>query len=487
MHTFIFDEQTYQGDRYPVGIKCYAPIGEDLSLCDQKLREESLKLFQISGGGTDILRQDKALSQTQFQRSFLTSEEIEEHGILEHLRGDSWQHLVFIVRPTFSWSQLCITELAFRNLLASLRVFTSFLPVVHAFGTKTSDKQRVRDLAFYRVLSSGYEFCYNIRYFELNERGRGNPWSLRQTGVYQKCLSNKQSAWLLLNSSNYIGDRISAAFGNQNRLIDESCKASQLSPHLFIFSAATRNWDLYVENLRQKSTIFDEKAYSSRIDETNLDDYELLFSDVQEIMSLNETIALASTVIQGQRHAFSEYSNLHAKLDKRKQGSHNCDTVSTLEMLKAELQHHHEAMTILARTTSRTTQLLSAILQTRANDHLRATTATIRTDITQIQLRLGQTCVDTSHLLQLSKQGHKDAVKIKTLGQVATMFLPASLTASLFSSTVFSDSKNNISYVALYFGITLPLLLATLLLLVLLEKGLPRDTRLQRFFRDLIR
>ncbi|KAK3356291.1 hypothetical protein B0T25DRAFT_536434 [Lasiosphaeria hispida] len=487
MHTFIFDEQTCQGDRYPVNINCYAPIGEDLSLCDRKLSEESLKLFQISGGGTDVLRQDKALPQAQCQQSFLTSEEIEEHGILKHLRGDSWQHLIFIVRPTFSWSQLCITELAFRTLLASLRVFTPFLPVVHTFGAKTNDKQRVRDLAFYRVLSSAYEFCYNIRYFELNGRGRGNPWSLRQTGVYQKCLDNKQSTWLLLNSSNYITDRISAAFRGQNRSIHESCKASQLLPHLFIFSAATRNWDLYTENLRQKSMIFDEKAYSSRVDETYLDDYELLFSDVQEIMSLNETITLASTVLKGQRRAFSEYSNLHARLDKTKPECHSCDTVSTLETLKAEFQHHHEAMTILARTTSRTTQLLSAILQTRANNHLRATTGTIRMDITQIQLQLGQTCQDTGQLLRVSKQGHEDATKIKILGQVATLFLPASLIASLFSSTMFSDSGNSTFYIALYFGITLPLLLATLFLLILLEKGLPRGTRVHRFFRDLFK
>ncbi|KAK0712749.1 hypothetical protein B0T26DRAFT_715152 [Lasiosphaeria miniovina] len=487
MYTFMFNEQTGPGDRYPVDINCYAPIGEDLSLCDRKLSEESLKLFQISGGGIDVLRQNEALPQTQCQRSYLTSKEIEEHGILEHLRGDSWQHLIFVVRPTFSWSQLCITELAFRTLLSTLRVFTPFLQVVHAFGTKTNDKQRARDLAFCRVLSSAYEFCYNIRYFELNKRGRGNPWSLRQTGVYQKCLANRQSAWLLLDSSNYIADRILAAFGQQNRWIHESCKVSQLLPHLFIFSAATRNWDLYIENLRQKSMIFDEKAYSSRFNETYLDDYKLLFSDVQEIISLNETITLALTVIKGQRRAFSEYSNLHARSNKRKSGCHNCDIVSTLEMLKAKLQHHHEAMTILERATSRTTILLSAILQTRANDHLRATMATIRTDTTKIQGQLGQTCLDMSHLLQVSKQGHQDATKIKILGQVATLFLPASLIASLFSSTMFSDSNNSISYIALYFEITLPLVLATLFLLILLEKGLPKGTQVLPFFRDLIK
>jgi hypothetical protein len=85
-------------------------------------------------------------------------------------------------------------------------VFTPFLQVVHAFGTKTSDKQQAGDLVYQRVqpsstyglfetidtsmilhqLTQRLEFCYNIRYFELNGRGRGNPWSLRQTGCLSK-------------------------------------------------------------------------------------------------------------------------------------------------------------------------------------------------------------------------------------------------------------------------------------------------------------
>jgi hypothetical protein len=96
------------------------------------------------------------------------------------------------------------------------------------------------------------EFCYNIRYFELNGRGRGNPWSLRQTGVYQRCFSNKRSAWLLLNYSSYIGDRVAAAFGEESNSIQGSCEVPPLWPHLFILSAATRNWGQYIEDLRRK-------------------------------------------------------------------------------------------------------------------------------------------------------------------------------------------------------------------------------------------
>lgn len=105
-------------------------------------------------------------------------------------------------------------------------------------------------------LTQRLEFCYNIRYFELNGRGRGNPWSLRQTGVYQKWLSNKRSAWLLLNFSSYVSDRVAAALGEESSPTQGSCEASLLSPHLFILFAATRNWRQYIENSRQKVGIF---------------------------------------------------------------------------------------------------------------------------------------------------------------------------------------------------------------------------------------
>ena len=95
------------------------------------------------------------------------------------------------------------------------------------------------------------EFCYNIRYFELNGRGRGDPWSLRQTGVYQQYRSDGRSRWVLLNYSQYMEDRVEAA-------LQESCHSKcheiPLQLHLFIILAATRNWEGYIGDLQQRVT-----------------------------------------------------------------------------------------------------------------------------------------------------------------------------------------------------------------------------------------
>lgn len=49
---------------------------------------------------------------------------------------------------------------------------------------------------------------------------------------------------------------------------------------------------------------------------------------------------------------------------------------------------------------------------------------------------------------------------------------------SLFSSTIIDDLEDGVSHIALYLQITLPLLLATVVALVILEKRLPERTQL---------
>lgn len=62
----------------------------------------------------------------------------------------------------------------------------------------------------------------------------------------------KQSTWILLNYSTYIYDRVSEAFAEKNTL---RYGVSPLVPYLFLLSAATRNWNLYMETLCHKVTL----------------------------------------------------------------------------------------------------------------------------------------------------------------------------------------------------------------------------------------
>ncbi|KAI1264015.1 hypothetical protein F5Y18DRAFT_392255 [Xylariaceae sp. FL1019] len=275
--------------------------------------------------------------------------------------------------------------------------------------------------------------------------------------------------WLVLNYSDYMNQRLASAL-EETCPIQRPCGAMQLLPHLFILSTAMRNWQSYIEMLRQKLARYEMKAYSSRIDETYLEDYKILFADIQESTALNDMVMVAKAVIIKQKDVLAKCTDLHSSLHGRGYPAIQCDIASTLAKMKTDLQHEHGELTALAQGGSMISQLLSNIVAIQTTNGLQESITSIGSTIKTIQVQSSETNVDIDHLQRIVTGGQKDAQKVKLMAQVATMFLPASLVASLFSSTIFCDSGSNITYIGLYFAITIPLLFVTLLLLVLIEK-----------------
>jgi hypothetical protein len=147
----------------------YIPAGENYNLWRQKLRDSSQRIFQVDGGGAEVLRTSRdgtnALdvlaepaslttardAEKCTQKCFMTSDDIQAYGLQQYLQGGSWSQVAFIIRPAFSWGHLTITESAFQTMLDRLRLFTPFLRIIYSFGQKTNDKDRARDIAYYRV------------------------------------------------------------------------------------------------------------------------------------------------------------------------------------------------------------------------------------------------------------------------------------------------------------------------------------------------
>src|SRR5438045_1558114 len=66
----------------------------------------------------------------------------------------------------------------------------------------------IKVTAFLTILIA-LEFCYSIRYMEKNGRETGDPWSLRQSGVYQKVdAQTGNSTWILLQPAESIRQRL---------------------------------------------------------------------------------------------------------------------------------------------------------------------------------------------------------------------------------------------------------------------------------------
>lgn len=90
----------------------------------------------------------------------------------------------------------------------------------------------------------------------MNGRSKGNPFSLRQSAVYQAYGKvDGTSNWILITPSEYMRDRFVAALS----LGLSSGTDSPVSTHLFILFSAIKDWDAYIEACRLKIKIFVSK------------------------------------------------------------------------------------------------------------------------------------------------------------------------------------------------------------------------------------
>ena len=91
---------------------------------------------------------------------------------------------------------------------------------------------------------------------ELNGRSEGDPWSLRQCGVYhQVCLETHRSSWILLHISKRMRTTLdrtlkSNIHKNTHRGVDS------MLPHMIFLSAMAGNWQDYLEYLRSELASF---------------------------------------------------------------------------------------------------------------------------------------------------------------------------------------------------------------------------------------
>lgn len=93
------------------------------------------------------------------------------------------------------------------------------------------------------------EFCYNLQYMEKIQRSRGDPWALRQSGVYQQILVNsRQSTWIILQPANEVHVHLKQALSSEAKR-HYCSEGSFLHLHVTFLSSMASSWQDYVEYL----------------------------------------------------------------------------------------------------------------------------------------------------------------------------------------------------------------------------------------------
>jgi hypothetical protein len=93
------------------------------------------------------------------------------------------------------------------------------------------------------------ELSYLLQYVEENGRNHGDPWSLRQTGVYQQAnIENRRSAWIFLQLPRSVRHRLETIL----RRSEVSTIGSLMRFHGVLLLDTVENWGKYIEYIHSQ-------------------------------------------------------------------------------------------------------------------------------------------------------------------------------------------------------------------------------------------
>lgn len=82
-----------------------------------------------------------------------------------------------------------------------------------------------------------------------NGRSQGDPWSSRQTGIYQQyCFKRRYSSWILLQVSEDMRRQLGTVLSHSSQ--DQNKNEHPMFLHLMLISIAARDWHDYLEHLQ---------------------------------------------------------------------------------------------------------------------------------------------------------------------------------------------------------------------------------------------
>ncbi|KAF1990668.1 hypothetical protein K402DRAFT_201327 [Aulographum hederae CBS 113979] len=295
-----------------------------------------------------------------------------------------------------------------------------------------------------------HEFCYNVQYVRRNGRGRGDPWSLRQFGVYQQLsCSDRRSTWIVLQASDEIQKRLTEAMESRSCGTNDSL-TDPMIPHLVFMSTIALDWQCYTEYLNSQLSIFDRKACFSSVHTMASEDFTVSFTDCQNLQVLQQKIHKAITVLDCNFDIVRGCLAHCQRLIDSNLTSIGKQALAELETCYKQLEVHRREINRIHECSQGTARLLAQILDFRdrqalcsVNAHikdqleiLKGTHKTVEVNLDTLQRIAFQIHQENTKLGEIALKSQKDSSVLKGFGMVATIFLPASLIAELFSSSL---------------------------------------------------
>ncbi|KAI5848788.1 hypothetical protein BZA05DRAFT_402713 [Tricharina praecox] len=452
----------------PTGLQHHNPLVDDVAARNGRLTADRDRLFapeQISIDTLDVNLSAEG-EQCEVKRTWTDAAEFSAQ-CLQQPTHDSRYYILKPFRPkVISRSPLHITEEAARQLLATHEVMPSFLDHLHAYGRR---KNREQDGCFgggrYLLGFSEeskvtqHEIAYTVKFGVNNGRKEETSpylYSIRQTSVYQKfCYDERKSVWILVQPSDAVQRRLYAAAPKEVVLAG----GNPLKMHLLFFSAASEGWRDYYNHLEKIFYETTAAAVNYTVQRSNekytpqgmqgpqvqhfegtrgdpLEKFQVDFQDVQDLQRLEELLRRVKTAIEVNSDSIRSLKALNNKLRELSSATTGGMTLAAWSEVDIEasqqlaiLESHKRNFESLLQNVHGRSQLLYNVL-----DFKNALTVSHHSQ-RAVDIRALQANEQTM-MTMLNEMSMRDAIGVRILTLLATLYVPASFVATFLDAGV---------------------------------------------------
>ncbi|KUJ21645.1 uncharacterized protein LY89DRAFT_729158 [Mollisia scopiformis] len=396
-----------------------------------------------------VLKRLRPISETNGDSEalkFLWTTDVSDFEAIQNFshRADPCQ--IYCIRQKHSYARLYITKELFDQLLIAYSVFSRIWDFVLPFSFKTRESDLVNAPFRFRQLEhlkspelGSFECAYGFRYVELNHRTLArrenpdyDPWSVRQSAVYQRYDSKyNRIMFILITPSETARKNLEEAVKNA---IARPGRLNAFDLHRILLSTLHENWRLYVRSLENLMTQQSERVVLAEVKDENtklspLTDLKVNFVDRQRLKMIEDKV-LDLVII------FESLYNTLAKLRKQCEthclgaACYECNCASIIDELEEQM---HEAEVnlkkadILHKRAQGTAQLLSDLL-----DYENAQIAQVNEKALNGLVK--ETKDENSKMRVLTERSTADAAAVKILTVITLIYLPVTVVANFFSS-----------------------------------------------------
>ncbi|PMD54055.1 uncharacterized protein K444DRAFT_134739 [Hyaloscypha bicolor E] len=382
---------------------------------------------------------------------------------------------IFSIYQKNSYSRLYITYDLFEWLLSAFSMFPAIWDFVLPFRFQTGESADVGsppfkfgniESVFPETPKGGsWELAYSFRYVVRNQREKQlesypdyDPWSIRQTAVYQQYQrSNDKMIFVLIAPSDPARQSLEAAIGQAK---DSGKELNAFELHGGLISTLQDNWRLYIRGLEQVLKDQSDRVTLAQVQSAEeplspLPDLVLNFLDRQRIKRVEDKILDLEVI-------FGSLLDTLSKLQRQSrrfclcQGHKNCTCsliIEELEEQMKEVQLNTKRAGILHKRVQGVAQILSDLLEYENAKSLSGLMQETRNEHGKVRI--------------LTEKSTHDAAAVKILTIITLIYLPITVVSGFFSTQlVHVDDNGTISiakdawWIAV---VTVPLTAATLL------------------------